>query len=164
MVIDTPAPVVEHKRSKKTATKHLAAKPEAPAIAQPKPKRPIEVLFDEGWATLQAGDASAAAATFERAAQSDPKDPLAEDAWFWRASALTRAKSASAAGALDQFLARYPRSPRVGEASAMLGWLVMDKDLDRAEKLFKTAANDRVAAVRASATKGLTAVDQRRKR
>jgi hypothetical protein len=133
---------------------------QAPARA----KRPIELLFEEGWATLAAGDAIAAAAIFERAAQSAPQDPLAEDAWFWRASALARAKSAAAPGALDSFLSRYARSPRVGEASAMLGWLIMDRDLDRAEKLFHAAENDRVVAVRASASKGLAAIAQRRRK
>ncbi|HEY5924748.1 MAG TPA: hypothetical protein VIV11_23875 [Kofleriaceae bacterium] len=138
---------------------------ESPARAAPaRPKRPIEVLFEEGWTTLAAGNAAAASVIFERAAQAAPKDPLAEDAWFWRASSLARAKSGAAASAFDSFLSRYPSSPRVGEASAMLGWLVIDSDLDRAEKLFKASANDRVASVRASAARGLTAIEQRRKR
>ena len=132
--------------------------------APARPKRPIEVLFEEGWATLAGGDPAGAAAIFERAAQSAPKDPLAEDAWFWRASSLAKAKASAAAPALESFLSRYPRSPRVGEASAMLGWLVIDSDLARAEALFRTAEKDRVAAVRASATKGLAAIAQRRSR
>jgi TolA-binding protein len=133
-----------------------------PSIAPARAKRPIEVLFDEGFATLTSGDPAAAAIIFERAARSAPTDPLAEDASFWRASALVRAKSASAASALESFLARYASSPRVGEASAMLGWIVMDRDLDRAEKLFAAAKSDRVASVRASAIKGLAAVAARR--
>ena len=44
----------------------------------------------------------------------------------------------------------------------MLGWLVIDRDVDRAEALFQAAAKDRVAAVRASAEKGLAAVAHRR--
>ena len=150
------------KPARKPATKSITIKPtpSAPTTA----KRPIELLFEEGWATLAAGNASGAAAIFERAAKSAPNDPLAEDAWFWRASALARAKSPAAANALDAFIARYPNSPRLGEASAMLGWLVIDSDLDRAEKLFKAAAADRVGAVRASANKGLAAIEQRRKR
>jgi TolA-binding protein len=159
--ISEPAkPIRKHKAPQRA----LSEKPAPPVSSPARPKRPIEVLFEEGWSTLAAGDAATAASIFERAAQAAPKDPLAEDAWFWRASALARAKSSSAAGALDAFLARYPSSPRVGEASAMLGWLTIDNDLDRAERLFNLAVKDRVAAVRASATKGLTAIAQRRER
>jgi TolA-binding protein len=148
-----------------TTNKQLTASGgSGPAASQARPRRQIELLFEQGWAALAAGKAADAAVAFERAAQAAPDDPLAEDAWFWRASALARAKSPAAAAALESFLARYPHTPRVGEASAMLGWLVIDRDLDRAEKLFHAAENDRVAAVRASATKGLAAVAQRRKR
>jgi TolA-binding protein len=126
------------------------------------PKRPIEVLFDRGWAALAAGKPREAATAFEHAASSAPSDPLAEDAWFWRATALARAKSGDAASALEQFLGRYPRSNRAGEASAMLGWIVIANDLDRAEKLFTSAAKDRVPAVRASGEKGLAAIAKRR--
>jgi TolA-binding protein len=147
--------------------------PDKPAIAtdasksplastQGAPKRPIEILFEQGWAALAAGNPRDAATSFERAATSAPNDPLAEDAWFWRASALARAKSSAATGALEQFLARYPRSNRAGEASAVLGWIVIATDLDRAENLFTMAATDRVPAVRASAEKGLAAVAKQR--
>jgi len=132
--------------------------------AQARPKRQIELLFEQGWADLAAGKAKDAAAAFERAAQAAPDDPLAEDAWFWRASALSRARSSTATGALETFLARYPRSPRVGEASAMLGWLVIERDLDRAERLFRPAGNGRLAAGRAGATKGSAAIARRRRR
>jgi TolA-binding protein len=128
------------------------------------PKRAIEILFEQGWAALAAGKPSDAASAFERAATSAPNDPLAEDAWFWRASALARAKSSGAASALAQFLTRYPRSNRAGEASAMLGWIVIASDVDRAEQLFTAAAKDRVPAVRASAEKGLAAVAKQRGR
>lgn len=129
---------------------------------QPAVKRPIELLFGEGWAALAAGDARKAAAVFEAAARSSPSDPLAEDAWFWHASALARASSPGAVAALDSFLARYPRSPRAGEAAAVLAWLILESDLDRAESLFHAAAGDRVPAVRASCLKGLAAVAARR--
>ncbi len=46
----------------------------------------------------------------------------------------------------------------------MLGWLVIDRDLDRAERLFRNAETDRVGSVRASATRGLAAVAARRAR
>ncbi len=142
--------------------------PTAPAIstgsATPPPvaRRPIEVLLDQGWSALSAGDAAAAAEAFEAAAKSDPSDPLAEDAWFWNASALVRLKSADAIGALEKFIKRYAKSPRTGEARAMLGWLVLPSDVDRAEGLFQAAAGDRSATVRASAAKGLLAVERKR--
>lgn len=175
-VVDEPAPVdVVMAPTKPERAHHPKASPlkqppqirAEPAVTAPKivrAKRPIELLFDEGWAALAAGDAAKAAAVFDRAAKSAPDDPLAEDARFWHASALTRAKSSGAAAALDAFLARHGSSPRAGEASAMLGWLVIDRDLDRAERLFKAAENDRAAAVRASAKKGLGVVETRRAR
>jgi hypothetical protein len=159
---DEPAPA---KRPAKPARqRQLTAQAPLPAQAPPPAvKRPIELLFGEGWAALAAGDARKAAAVFEQAARSSPGDPLAEDAWFWHASALARSGSRAAVGALDSFLARYPRSPRAGEASAVLAWLILESDLDRAESLFRAAAGDRVAAVRASGVKGLAAVAARRK-
>ncbi|HEY4177999.1 MAG TPA: FecR domain-containing protein [Kofleriaceae bacterium] len=141
------------------ATQQIAASAVAPSST---PKRPNELEFDKGWQALNGGNFNGAATAFEQAAKAAPNDPLAEDAWFWRASALTRAKSSSATGALDAFVSRYPHSPRAGEASAMLGWLLLDRDPDRAEKLFSAASNDRVAAVAASGKKGLAAVAQKR--
>jgi TolA-binding protein len=179
--LDPPPPTTSPKAATPPATSPPATSPKAatppatspPATSRPQAlttgqparpaiKRPIELLFEEGWAALAAGDPRGAAGVFERAARSAPDDPLAEDAWFWRASSLAKAKSPAAPGALDQFLSRYPRSPRAGEASAVLGWLLLDADLDRAEALFRVAAADRVSAVRASGTKGLSAVAQKR--
>ncbi len=126
-------------------------------------KRPIELLFDEGWSALASGDPRRAATAFEKAARTAPDDPLAEDAWFWRASALSQARASGASEALATFLKQYTRSPRAGEASAMLGWLLLERgDLDAAEARFRAAANDRVDRVRGSAAKGLAAVEQRR--
>lgn len=169
--VDVPTPVVadepvavapEPKRTPRVPAKIQNPGKAAIAQAPPRVRRPIEVLFDEGWTTLTSGSPQAAAPIFERAAASAPNDPLAEDATFWRSSALVRARSGDAVSALESFLSRYPSSPRVGEASAMLGWIVIDRDLDRAEKLFRTAEADRVGSVRASATRGLAAVTARR--
>lgn len=167
-VIDQPVAPARRVKKPRTATSTPKAitldTSKAPQPVPGAPKRPIEILFEQGWAALAAGNPRDAAATFERAATSAPNDPLAEDAWFWRASALARAKSAAAIGALEQFLARYPRSNRAGEASAVLGWIVIGTDPDRAEALFETATKDRVPAVRASAEKGLAAVAKQRAR
>jgi TolA-binding protein len=139
-------------------TRVLPAPVAAPA------RRPVEVLFEEGWRALAAGELDRAAERFEQSARSAPQDPLAEDAWFWNATTLARAGRATAAtDALEAFLGRYPRSPRRGEASAVLGWLLLDAgDVAGAEARFRAAADDRVETVRASAKKGLEAISRRR--
>lgn len=166
---DPRAPAASTARTPTGASTSSSSAPGTPSITTTTkgsqttaPRRPNELLFERGWAALAKGDAAGAAATFERAAKAAPSAPLAEDAWFWRASALARIKDGRATRALEAFLAGYPRSPRAGEASAMLGWLVIDRDVDRAEALFRAAAKDRGAAVRASAEKGLAVVAHRR--
>ncbi|MBI5487480.1 MAG: FecR domain-containing protein [Deltaproteobacteria bacterium] len=121
---------------------------------------PAEAAFDEGWRALRDGDPAGAAEAFGRAAAAGTGAPLAEDAAFWRAVALGRAgRDAEAAGALAIFLDRYPSSPRVGEASAMYGWILLELgELDAAEARFRAAAGDRVPAVRGGAQRGLEAV------
>lgn len=125
---------------------------------------PADAAFQEGWAALRRDDAAGAAAAFELSARSAGEDAIAEDAWYWRAVALARGKRSDAArGAFAAFLDRYPGSPRAGEASAMLGWLLLTiDDLDGAEAHFRAAADDRVDTVRASARAGLKAVAERR--
>lgn len=167
----TPSAPVAQKAIRPSAKPAHAPKAKPPVaqisttVEQPPPaampKRQNELLFEQGWASLKAGKTADAATTFERAALAAPDDPLAEDAWFWRASSLARAKSPGASDAFDKFLSRYPHSPRSGEASAMLGWLVIDTHPDRAEKLFHVAESDPVPAVRASAQKGLANLAQR---
>jgi len=128
------------------------------------PKRAIEIFFQEGWSALSANDPKRAAEAFHRAARSAPSDPLAEDAWFWGGAALARTGMTGAAiDSLKTFIARYPRSPHASEASAMLGWLLLDAgDLEGAEARFRAAADDPAELVRASATKGLATAAQRR--
>jgi TolA-binding protein len=121
---------------------------------------PVARLFDQGWKQLRSGKAKAAAETFERALALNPSESLAEDAAFWHGAALARSgQSRRARTALGGFLDRYPRSPRRGEASAMLGWILLgDNDLDGAEARFRSAKGDPVKSVRESAAKGLRAV------
>jgi hypothetical protein len=66
-----------------------------------------------------------------------PPDDRA-DAAFWTAVALARGgRSADAIAAFRNMLGGYPNSPRAGEASAMLGWLLVDAhQLDEAAKRF----------------------------
>ena len=138
--------------------------PGGPALATTRLPRPGEIAFDEGWKALRGGDNEAAAQSFLKAAGSAGSDPVAEDARFWGGVALARAGHHDKAIAqLELFADRYPASPRYGEASAMLGWLLVDSgDLGEAERRFRAAVDDRVPSIRESARKGLEAVAGRR--
>ncbi|HUQ04827.1 MAG TPA: hypothetical protein VM261_20135 [Kofleriaceae bacterium] len=127
---------------------------------------PAMLAFDDAWRAMRMNDFRAAATAFDRAALVDDTGPLAEDARFWRAAALARAnRPHDAIAAFTSFLDRHPRSVRAGEASTMLGWLLLDRatppttaDLDRASALFTAATRDPSARVRDSAARGLRAV------
>jgi TolA-binding protein len=118
---------------------------------------PTERAFDEGFAALRTGDASTAAAAFDRAAAGT--GGIAEDASFWRGVALRRAgRPGEALQAFLAHLARYPSSPRAGEAAVAAGWLELDGgSIASAVAHFELAAKDPVARVRASAADGLRA-------
>jgi TolA-binding protein len=78
--------------------------------------------------------------------------------------ALARAgRSAAARAAWGDFLVRYPRSPRRGEAQVALGWLEHDAGrLDAAAERFADAAGDPVPRIAAGARAGLEAIARRR--
>ena len=91
-----------------------------------------------------------------------PDAKLAEDAAFWYAVALARGRhGGQAITAFRDFLDAHPQSPRAGEASAMLGWLLLDAG-ERAEaaRRFRAAADDASTAVRDSARSGLDAASR----
>jgi hypothetical protein len=57
---------------------------------------------------------------------------------------------------MEDFLLRHPDSPRAGEVSVMLGWLLVDSgERARAEALFRAATTDPRSEVRRSAEAGL---------
>jgi TolA-binding protein len=118
---------------------------------------PAELAFSEGWQAFRSGDYSGAIAAMRRAMQAAPASALAEDARYWEAVALARQGSlAQSRTAMEEFLRRFPTSPRAGEVSAMLGWfLVESHEWTAAEGRFRMAENDRASAVRESAKKGL---------
>ncbi|HEX3482020.1 MAG TPA: FecR domain-containing protein [Kofleriaceae bacterium] len=156
------APPQRPHRATAAARRELAPEPAPPAAAPPAPtpRAAEEVSYDEAWAALRAGDFAHAAGGFTRVVLLAPDSPLAEDAGFWRAVALARGKrSLEAVAAFHDFLDGHARSPRAGQASAMLGWLLIDaRVLDEAERRFRAAAGDPDPAVRRSAQAGLDAL------
>jgi hypothetical protein len=161
-VVPVRTTLFEQEPEPATTERHVIAAVAAQRITtKPAPvDLPMAKLFDEGWQQLHAGDHRAAIDTFDDALAKYPRDPLAEDVAFWRGVALARAKhSADAIRALTTFADGYPGSPRLGEASAMLGWLLIEAgDLDEAGRRFAAALHDPVTSVRTSAEKGLAAV------
>jgi hypothetical protein len=141
-----------------------AARPEASHLPPSSSPSIAEAEFGDGWRALRAERFAEAAVAFERAAAAAGDQPLAEDASFWKSVCQARTGSRGTARvSLSAFIDRFPGSPRVGEASAMLGWILLDQgDLDGAGRLFAAAANDRVSNVRQSARSGLAEIERLR--
>jgi len=144
----------------------------APVVAPPPPVEPVEpavakssdeIAYEDGWAAMRAQDYGKAAAAFSRVLLLAPDSALVEDAAYWHAVALARGKrSAEALSAFRDFLDEHAASPRAGEASAMLGWLLVDThDYDEALRRFRAAAGARDPKVRASAQAGIDALAKR---
>jgi len=78
---------------------------------------------------------------------------------------LARGKrSAEATSAFRDFLDSFARSPRAGQASAMLGWLLIDAGVfDDAARRFAAATADPDPKVRDSARAGLDALARRKR-
>ncbi|HET7500153.1 MAG TPA: hypothetical protein VFK02_04095 [Kofleriaceae bacterium] len=140
-----------------------AERPAPPAPAPGPTRAPAEISYDDAWAALRTGDFARAANGFARAMLLAPDGPLVEDASFWHAVSLARGKrSAEALSAFRDFL-DHGASPHAGEASAMLGWLLIDaRAYDEAARRFTAAARDRDPAVRRSAQAGLDALAHRK--
>jgi TolA-binding protein len=123
----------------------------------------VERQFHLGWSALRSDHPEEAARAFAEAASRAGEQPIGEDATFWHAVALERtAHDEAARTALAVFIARYPRSPRLGEASVRLGWLLLENgDKAGASARFSAALSDPVERVRTNAGAGLRAVDRR---
>lgn len=159
------------KRPAIVRAKKPVAAPVVP-VAKPLPKPVIEPvvsksaaqqIFQTGWQALKTRDYARAAQSFSQALATDAGDPIAEDAAYWLAVALSYSgRSSEAEQAYLSFLHQFPASPRFGEASVAVGWAVFDRgDLPRARALFLSAKDDRVQKVSDSAKKGLEAIEAR---
>jgi FecR-like protein/tetratricopeptide repeat protein len=128
-----------------------------PAASPTTPARAAERAFRTGWSALGAGDAGAAATAFERATVLDPQGSVAEDAAYWRAVALSRARRTEAARqAFERFLTRFPGSVRAGEAAVALGRMLSAAGQhDDAAAQFRRGLADPSARVQADAAAGL---------
>jgi TolA-binding protein len=121
--------------------------------------------YNDAWAALRSAQFDVAAAAFAKALAAAPEGALADDARFWRAVALARGHApAPAMAAFRELVDEHPGSTHAGEASAMLGWLLVDaKRLDEARERFGAATNDPSPKVRASAQAGIDALDSRKR-
>ena len=156
VIVPVPAPVPP-------APPRVTARPPPRVVApEPPPVRhsPEEVAYNDAWDAMRANDFRTAATGFARVHALSPAGTLADDAAFWQSVALARGgRGAEAIVSFRAMIDDYPASPRVGEASAMLGWLLVDAhQLDEAVRRFEAAAGDHVETVRASARKGLDAL------
>ncbi len=134
----------------------------APPAPPATPRDPQEPAFVTGWDAMRRNDYRRAAAAFARTVALDPQGSLAEDGAFWYAVALAHLPPfADATAAFHAFLAKFPASTRAGEASAMLGWILVATDTEEARHLFEAALHDPSASVQNSARKGLDALAAR---
>jgi Tetratricopeptide repeat len=123
---------------------------------------PRPASFERAWRLLNAGKAADAAEAFRDVEAKSRGDAIVEDALFWRGVSLERAdRPADARAVLLEFTSRFPHSQRIGEASAMLGWILLEGgDTDDARRAFERAQNDKVDRVRASARSGLARLER----
>ncbi len=131
----------------------------------PPPEFPGEADFQTGWSAFEHGDFGRAAAILDRSCRSARAVTLGEDACFWHAVALERAGRPSEARAhFRRYLTRWPNSSRSNEARISLGWLLLATGTPSdAKSLFEAANDDLAPSVRASARRGLQAIEQRGK-
>ena len=135
---------------------------EAPpnAIAQLDQTKPVtawQVHFSTGWQLLRTGKSADAARELAAAADAGGDDPLAGDARYFEAVALTKTgRKTEAEHALVAFLDRSPHALRRGRAAVMLGRLIAERgDTANARMWFDSATHDADPDVAAAAKAGL---------
>jgi Tetratricopeptide repeat/FecR protein len=163
-----PTAAIPHPRERPPHQPQWAARAErlsrsdsSPDATQRSPS-PQEDLYDGAWDAMRSGDFPKAATKFMQVAEVAPRGPLADEGAFWRGVALARAgERTEAIAAFRLMLAGYPGSPRNGEASAMVGWLLIDEDPAGAARLFRAAISDSRPSVRDSARQGLNLLNHK---
>ncbi|MDE2491116.1 MAG: tetratricopeptide repeat protein, partial [Elusimicrobia bacterium] len=101
--------------------------PELAALAEKIPEHPLvaRIRWELAAKAYRRGDWAAAAELFARQVRADPRSPRADEARFYRAEALRQlGKSADAALAYRDLLARAPKGPRARTAALRLGGLL----------------------------------------
>ncbi len=146
----------------------VAPSRQLPPSPQPQvaPRPADELAYDAAWTALRSGDFHGAADAFGRGLAFAPDGALADDARYWRAVALARSaktpqspERAAAVTAFRDVCDGHTKSHHRGEASAMLGWMLVDaRELSEAGRRFQAALDDANAEVRASARAGLDAL------
>jgi len=114
-------------------------------IAKPEKKTTaLEQHFAVGWLMLRAGKDADAAGELAAAADAGGDDPLAGDARYFQAIALTKVgRKTEAEHALVAFLDRSPHAVRRGRAAVMLGRLIAERgDSTTAKTWFESASHD----------------------
>lgn len=152
--VPVPPPTSMHRRPARTAPPITALPPTPVPTEQPGPD---ELAFVAGWNAMRSNNFEDAAHQFAAVIAQAPHGKLAVDARYWLAVAAARgAQPRSAIAPFREFLAQYPEDARAGEASAMLGWLLLESgDRTEAKQRFEAAARDARDTVRESARAGL---------
>jgi hypothetical protein len=127
------------------------------AKSDKKPVTALEQHFATGWALLRVGKSAEAARELAAAADAGGDDPLAGDARYFEAIALTKAgRKTEAEHALVAFIDRSPHAVRRGRAAVMLGRLIAERgDAASARSWFESAIHDPDPNVVAAASAGL---------
>jgi TolA-binding protein len=161
VVAPAPTPTAPAVPALQTMT---SATPEAPpqaisqiAKAERKPVTALEQHFAAGWSLLRANKPAEAARELAAAAEAGGDDPLAGDARYFEAVALTKAgRKTEAEHALIEFMDRSPHAVRRGRAAVMLGRLIAERgDASAARPWFESASHDPDPNVAAAAAAGL---------
>lgn len=111
----TEAPPIE--RPPETGPQADAAPIEAPELDV----RSAETLFTRGFSAFERGRLLSAVRDFSRIMETAPEDPLAKDAEYWRAMALTKLDDPEAETALERVIQSQGASARSGQVALILG-------------------------------------------
>jgi len=153
----------EHPAVRDKSAASMSSEEPAASISAPQPiataRKQLEQHFKTGMQLLKAGNPAAASRELGAAADAGIDDPLAADARYFQAVALTKSgRKTEAERALVAFLDHAPTSIRRGRAAVMLARLIAERgDIAAARAWFESALGDADAAVAAAAKAGIAA-------